>query len=90
MISILNLKRILKNFQFNYRYLNLNLVGDYIDFYKYFATIKQDCALANELWCLQLIFFIQRRDEFILNIIINKPFFNFWKFIQNIIHLSII
>lgn len=61
MISILVLKRALKNFQFNYKHLNLNLVKDYIDFYKYFATIKQDCALANELWCLQLIFFIQRK-----------------------------
>lgn len=59
MINLNYLKRILKFFKFNYRHLKFKEIEYNLDFYSYYSKIKKDCTLANELWCLKVIFMIQ-------------------------------
>lgn len=49
----------LKFFKFNYTHLKIKEIEYNLDFYSYYSKIKKDCTLANELWCLKVIFMIQ-------------------------------
>lgn len=61
MISLNEIKTLLKQVEINYRYRNNSLIKDTLDFFMDFAVLNHDDKITKKLWCLKQILFIQKK-----------------------------